>query len=434
MSAYTDRCRQQPSGSKPTTLIALIACAVFLNYVDRGNLATASPVLRDQLNLSDAQLGLLLSAFFWPYTLLQPVAGWIAQRFDARYVLSAGVLVWSAATILTAAANAFADLLVLRVILGLGESVTFPAQARLVARHATEHQRGRANGITASAQALGPTFGTLAGGLILAHFGWRSSFLIFGCCTLAWLVPWWTATWNLEQSTSDAATTPVPYRQLLASRALWGCSLAGHCYLYAYYFVLTWLPMILVKSQGFSLRQMAFIGAGLYALHAASSAALGVLSDRLLARGVDLSRLRKTQLVYGLVGIASALIGCSLAGPTASVVLLTCAAVLFGTQTYNYYGLSQDFGGPRVAARWMGIQNFIGNFAGITAPMLTGLLIGRTHEYFWPFATAAAFALLGALAYGLLTPRIQRIRWDEPAIVAAATTSNDSYDKRVYRS
>jgi MFS family permease len=405
----------RPDSSGSTALIALIACAVFLNYVDRGNLATSSPVLRDQLNLSDAQLGVLLSAFFWSYTLAQPLAGWAAQRFDTRYVLSAGVLIWSAATALTAAANAFADLLILRVVLGLGESVTFPAQARLVAQHATVQQRGRANGLTASAQALGPTFGTLAGGLILAHFGWRFSFLLFGCCTSAWLVPWWIATRGLAHTASDPATAPVTYRQLLASRALWECSLGGHCYLYAYYFVLTWLPMILVKSRGFNLQEMAFIGAGLYALHAGSSAVLGIVSDRLVIRGADPSRLRKTQLIYGLCGIALAMIGCSLAGRTTSVVLLACAAVLFGTQTYNYYGMSQDFGGPRAAARWMGIQNFIGNSAGITAPMLTGMLLSRTHEYFWPFAIAAAFALLGAFTYGFLTPRIQLIDWDEHA-------------------
>jgi sugar phosphate permease len=79
----------------------LLAAAVFINFVDRGSLATASPLLKDELGLSNAEIGVLLSAFFWSYAPLQPVAGLLAQRFDVRYVLPGGLSVWAIATALT---------------------------------------------------------------------------------------------------------------------------------------------------------------------------------------------------------------------------------------------------------------------------------------------------------------------------------------------
>jgi MFS family permease len=104
-------------------VVALLTLAAFINYVDRGNLATAGPLIRDQFALSNAQLGLLLSAFFWSYAPGQLPAGWVAERFDARRVLAAGLIVWGVATALTGFASDFMMLLVLRVMLGLGESV-----------------------------------------------------------------------------------------------------------------------------------------------------------------------------------------------------------------------------------------------------------------------------------------------------------------------
>jgi len=157
----------------PIKVVLLLAAAVFINYVDRGNLATASPLLKDELGLSHSQIGVLLSAFFWSYAPLQPVTGWLAQRFEVRYVLPAGLALWATATALTGLATSFAMLLALRILLGIGESVTYPCNSALLAQRAPVHARGQANGLIAAGQALGPVFGTLAGGLIMATLGWR---------------------------------------------------------------------------------------------------------------------------------------------------------------------------------------------------------------------------------------------------------------------
>jgi MFS family permease len=182
--------RSGGGGGISARVVALLTLAAFINYVDRGNLATAGPLIRDQFGLSNTQLGLLLSAFFWTYAPGQLPAGWVAERLDARLVLAVGLAVWGVATALTGIANGFMMLLVLRVMLGLGESVMYPASFKILTREVLEGQRSRANGFLAAGQISGPAFGTLTCGLLIAWFGWRIVFVVLGCVSLLWLWPW----------------------------------------------------------------------------------------------------------------------------------------------------------------------------------------------------------------------------------------------------
>src|SRR6516162_7165224 len=149
-------------------VVALITVVAFINYVDRGNLATAAPLISDQLGLSHTQLGVLMGAFFWSYAPAQLPAGWLAERLDPRRVLAAGLALWGVATALTGFATGFMMLLALRLMLGLGESAMYPATFKILTREASENQRGRVNGSMASGQLLGPAVGTLVGGLLMA--------------------------------------------------------------------------------------------------------------------------------------------------------------------------------------------------------------------------------------------------------------------------
>ena len=146
-------------------LVALLGAAMFLNYTDRGSLSIVAPLLKQQLGISNAAMGLLLSAFFWSYAIAQPAAGWVAQRFAPRTVLAAATALWSLATFACGLATGLAMLFVLRMLLGLAESVIFPTNARIFAEHAPEHQRGRCNSAMTVGQAMGPTAGTLLGAM-----------------------------------------------------------------------------------------------------------------------------------------------------------------------------------------------------------------------------------------------------------------------------
>lgn len=384
---------------------------MFLNYADRGNLATASPLLKGELGLSNTEMGALLSAFFWSYAPLQPLAGSLAQRFDVRYVLGGGLAIWGLSTILTGIATSFAQLLALRVLLGLGESVAFPCNAKYLGQRAAAHERGRANGLLAMGQALGSTGGTLIGGLVMARFGWRPALVAFGLVSLAWLVPWKAATRGGTTACSVAGMHPVGYRRLLRERALWGTSLGHFCGNYAYYFLLSWLPLLLVKVHGFGIAPMASIVAGVYALQAVGATAGGWVCDRLVLAGAAPNRVLKISVNVGLGGAAAAMAACTTAGGTLSIVLLLISGVFIGLQSVSISAITQTLGGPRAAGTWMGIQNLCANMAGVLAPFVTGVVVDRTGDFFWAFVIAAAIALGGVFAFTVVIQRVEPVVW-----------------------
>jgi MFS family permease len=394
-----------------TRVVALLALAAFINYVDRGNLATAGPLIRDQFALSNTQLGVLLSAFFWTYVPAQLPAGWLAERLDARSVLAVGLGIWGAATALTGLASGFLMLLILRVMLGLGESVMYPASFKILAREALEAQRGRANGFLAAGQLCGPAFGTLAGGLLMAWLGWRVVFVVFGCASVLWLWPWLktprTATVQRLLDTRDCPSIAM----ILSRRELWGSCLGHFCQAYALYLILSWLPMYLVKERGFSLPAMAQIGAGVYALAALASVLTGWGSDRWLAAGASINRVRMTGLLAGLAGIVVCMTVCALAGPLASVLAMLGCGICLGIVTPALFATVQTLAGPEAAARWQGMQSFFANSAGIIAPVITGVVVDRTGAFSAGFLIAAVLAVVGMIAYGLIVRRIEPIGW-----------------------
>lgn len=384
---------------------------MFINYVDRGNLATAGPLIRDQFGLSNAQLGVLLSAFFWTYTPGQLPAGWLAERLDARRVLATGLAIWGVATALTGIASGFLMLLVFRALLGVGESVMFPASFKILARNAREGQRGGANGFLVAGTLCGPAFGTLAGGLLMARFGWRVAFVVFGCASLLWLWPW---------HGTPEATTPQRLRgtldgpsigMILHRRELWGSCLAQFCEAYALYVILSWLPVYLVKAQGFSFPAMARIGACVYALSALASVLSGWVSDHWLTAGASSTRVRKTAVVAGFAGVAVCMSVCALAGPLGALLAMAGCGMCIGIVTPALFAATQTLAGPETAGRWMGVQNFFCNFSGVTAPVVTGVVVDRTGGFSGGFLIAAVIALVGMLAYGVIVRQIEPVDW-----------------------
>jgi MFS family permease len=398
-------------GGVSARVVALLTLAAFINYVDRGNLATAGPLIRDQFALSNAQLGLLLSAFFWSYAPGQLPAGWLAERLDARRVLAVGLAVWGVATAVTGLASSFMMLLILRVMLGLGESVMYPASFKILACEALEVERGRANGWLAAGQLSGPAFGTLAGGLLMAWFGWRVVFVAAGCASVLWLWPWLRTSRAAVLAPARATPEGPPTRALLRSRELWGSCLGNFCEGYVLYLILSWLPVYLVKTHGLTMAQMAQLGAGVYALAAATSVLSGWASDRWLKAGASSNRVRKTALLTGLAALAACLSVCAFAGPLGTLSALAGCGLGLGMLVPAIFASAQTLAGPGAAARWMGVQNFSANLAGISAPVITGVVVDRTGSFSSAFLIAAAVALVGMLAYGVIVRRIEPVDW-----------------------
>jgi len=402
-------------------VVALITVVAFINYVDRGNLATAAPLISDQLGLSHTQLGVLMGAFFWSYAPAQLPAGWLAERLDPRRVLAAGLALWGVATALTGFATGFMMLLALRLMLGLGESAMYPATFKILTREASENQRGRVNGSMASGQLLGPAVGTLVGGLLMAWVGWRAVFLVFGVASLLWLWPWLATPPRKAAQASPGAEAAVPdgpsTAAILRRRELWGSCLGHFCGSYTLYLVLNWLPVYLVSTHGFSMAQMAPVGAGVYVLSAATSVLSGWAFDRRLRAGAAPGRVRMGGLIAAFSILTACLMACAQANSVGALLALAGCGVGIGIWTPALFVSAQTLAGPQAIGRWFGIQNCFGNLAGMTAPLVTGMVVDRTGHFASAFVIAAIVAVAGMAAYLVIVRRIEPIDWRtaEPA-------------------
>ena len=395
-------------------LIAMVTLATFINYFDRGNLSTAAPLVQSELGLSAGQLGLLFTAFYWGYLPCMPATGALAERFGARRVLGAGVALWSLATLATGFASGFASLLLLRIPLGLGESVTFPSASKLIAAAVPIERLGVANGVLAFGYLLGPAVGTFVGGHTMANFGWRPAFIAFGLLSLLWLWPWRSTPITGSQVPAQAMAAPS-FAQVLRQRALWGCCLGHFSANYCYYFIMAWLPFFMVKSRGYSMSAMSDIVSWAYLLNAAGALAMGWASDRWIRRGGSTTVIYKSTMAVAHLGGIACMLGVVLLPQTGSIAALFVFELISGASYPGIYAIPQIIAGPEATGRWVGVQNTIGNTAGLVAPWITGLLVDRTGHFELAFTLSAAVSLLGFVGWVMVLPAIRPLKWSSVA-------------------
>jgi ACS family D-galactonate transporter-like MFS transporter len=396
---------------KLSTILVLLGISVFINYVDRGNLSIAAPMLKDELGISASQLGFLLSAFFWTYACLQLFSGWLVDRVNVNWVLAGGFLVWSLATAATGIVHIFATLFMLRLMLGIGESVAYPSYSKIIALHFPEDHRGLANSVISAGLVLGPGFGILVGGTLMGRVGWRPFFVVLGLLSLLWLIPW--IRWMPEELDSiHSDTQGVPsLPEFLRLPSAWGTCIGLFCANYVNYFLITWLPFYLVRGRHFSMDGMAKVGGSAYLLAAAFATLSGWLSDRWIMAGGTPTRVRKTFTGGGLAFAGISLGLAAVSGPVLCIAMLLLGVIFFGASASNLWAITQTLAGPQAAGRWTGFQNFVGNLAGIVAPAVTGLVLERTGQFYWPFAILTAIALAGTISWLFLVGPVEQVFW-----------------------
>lgn len=391
-------------------MVLLLAAVLFLNYVDRGALPTAAHHIQQDLHLTFSQLGMLGSAFFWTYALVQIPMGWLAERYGAHRVLAFGLAIWALATMLVGVVSGFVMLLVLRLLLGLGESVGFPCTSKILAASVPNESLGTANGIIAFAYLLGPVAGTFVGGVLMTEFGWRTAFVVFGVVSLLWLWPWARVGVQhraAREDSTDVATTGMILRQ----RSLWGTGLGHFSSNYTFYFMLSWLPLYLVHERGFSDLEMTRFASAAYFVTAVFAMGGGWAIDRYIARGGSTNFGYK--LVMGATHFGAIVcMMCVALGPRP--LALACIFIyqaLLGISSPGVFAVSQILAGPAAAGRWVGIQNTIGNLAGIVAPWLTGVVVDWTGHFTLAFVLAAAVSVLGFVGWVFMIPQVTELNW-----------------------
>ena len=391
---------------------------LFINYVDRGALPTAAHLIQADLHVNEAQLGLLFSAFFWTYSLVQIPVGLLAERYGAHRVLAAGLALWAVATICVGFAHTFPVLLGLRLLLGIGESAGFPCVSKLLAAVVPVKRLGTANGVVAFAYLFGPAVGTYAGGLLMADYGWRAAFVVFGGLSLLWLVPWSRVSLPPRAVRRSDADKPN-LRTILKQTSLWGTVLGLFSSNYTWYFMLTWLPFYLVHERGFSTVEMAQLAGSAYAVNALSAVSAGWCIDRLIAAGRSTTVVYKTVMVFTHAGSVVCMLAMALGSRHVALGAIFGFQLLCGVQSPGIYAIPQILAGPRATGRWVGIQNSLGNLSGIVAPAATGFIIYVTHEFTAAFLLAAAVSGLGVAGWWWMLPRrLTELPWEAEAIEA----------------
>src|SRR5689334_22396381 len=391
------------------TLIFLLGAAVFLNYVDRGAIGIAAPIMKDALGLGEEAYGIAFSAFFWIYAPVQMFAGWLCDRFSVYRLMTLGILLWAGSTLMMGFAGGFASLLVLRIMLGVGESISFPGSSKIIARHVPSERRGVANAAVAMGIALGPAVGTLAGGLMVAHWGWRAMFVVFGLVTLIWILPWMSLLETLSVPEVEAGEARVPVVAIIRKWPVWSMSIVHSLGNYCFYFLLAWLPLFLVQSRGFSIAEMTFLATLGYVTQGACAFLFGHFSDWWTRSGRSEAAVRRGMMVASQTLAAGAILGLAFAHAALPIAILLClAGAASASLSLNLYAVAQMFAGRRAAGTWIGVQNAFGNLSGIFGPIVTGIIVQRAG-YESAFYVTAAVAAVGALWWAWGVPPIREL-------------------------
>src|ERR1051326_5883322 len=407
-------------------VLALLSISLLINYVDRSSFSTAAPVFGNEFGLSATQKGDLFAAFSWTYTFFLVLSGWLADRYNVNWILAIGFAVWSVATLFTGFADGFMIFFILRLILGMGESVAYPCYSRIVIRYFPANRRGLVNSIIAIGMPGGLTVGTFAGAIFLSHYGWRPFFIILGAATLLWLIPWFVAMPRGPSVEQPAKKIPPPFLQMLAQPSFWGTCGGLFSLNFVLYFMVYWLPTYLVQERGFAMSGVAAVGF-VYLIATVLSPLFGWLSDYMILAGVTPTLSRKGIMCCGQTLCSLCLLACVLTtNPQAALILLLFAGVGFGLSNSQTWTITQTLAGPDVSGGWTGLQNFVGNFAGILGPAIAGRLIQHTGNFFLAFALTTIVGILGVVSWIFLVGPLQQVRWDKDASGFFPATSTGS--------
>ena len=396
---------------KPQRIMLAGLCLMYMiTYIDRVNLSTAAPFAQHELGLSNVQLGLVFSAFALPYGLLQPLGGWVGDRYGPRWVLFLAGGVWSAATAATGLASGMTSLVASRFALGLGEGATFPTATKAMASWLPADRRGLAQGVTHSFARFGNAVAPpLVGYMILAE-GWRFPFYVLGALSLAWVV-WWfgffrddprqhrrmaaSNTEGLPPARISDATGPTPWRALI--RLILPVSIVDFCYGWTLWVYLTWLPSFLSQQYHLPIAKFAWFSAGILLAGVVGDTVGGVLSDTILSRTGQIRLARRFNLVVGLLGSLVFLLPCLFVHDLATVAILLSLAFFFLELTNAVlWALPMDMA-PGYAGIAGGIMNTGFGVAGILSPAVFGYLQQLTGSWQLPFATSVVLLLAGVV-------------------------------------
>ncbi len=402
---------------------------MLVNYFDRVNLSVSQEALHNAFGISTVTFGYLLSTYSWTYAAFQLPSGLILDRFGVKLVSRISAFLWSIASFAAAISTGLVSFLAARLLLGVGEAPTFPANSKAIGYWFPVEERSLATATFDSAAKFSSAIGVPALGLLMVRFGWRWSFAATGFVSLLYFVLFFLFYRNpredhslsaaerdfirrggAQPEDSARAQKGAPLAYLLCQQKVWGLVLGAASYNYTFYLLLTWLPSYLSSEHHIDLLHSALYTSVPWVIATFTDIVMGGwLVDKLIQQGNDASFVRQAILVGGTV-LGLGLVGAAYArGIVAALVWISLA--IGGLSAAAPVGWSiPSLIAPRESVGTLGgILNFGNQLAAIAAPIATGYVAAITHSFFWAFGAAAIFLVIGIMGYIFLLGRIETI-------------------------
>jgi MFS transporter, ACS family, D-galactonate transporter len=382
-------------------VMGLLFLGVVVSYMDRGNLSIAAvPIMKD-FGLTAAQMGLLLSSFFWTYATFQVPGGALLDRFGIRKLYAGAFLLWCLASAAIGWARTFEEMIGLRLLLGIGEAIAPLASMSFIKQNFEEREQGLPTAVYVAGLTMGPALGALIGSTLVEWLGWRTMFVATGLGGCLWVIPWWLLAPREDRAVAKAAETGSLV-DFLKTPVAWGLSLSVLFYSYFWYFVLTWVPAYLVQVHGFPNLKMGYTMALPLGGMALVNLAGGAWADRILRGATEPLALRRRFVCVGfsLASLLMGLVWLDKGGPVIWVMLASLMGVGIGAG--NYWAMSQAAVPRLLVGRALGFQNMMAQVAGAVAPLVTGYLLGNGQDYTVAILVAGVCPLIAVAALLLL--------------------------------
>ncbi len=404
-----------------STVVLFLICLMYgITYIDRVNVSTAASVFKQELHLSNTEVGLVFSAFAYPYLIFQIFGGWVSDRFGARRSLTVCAIIWGGATLLTGLVTSLGAMLAARVLLGFGEGATFPTATRAMSDWVPADRRGFSQGITHSSARLGNALTPPLIAWLIALVTWRGSFIILGIVSIAWAIFW--GLYFRDDPRSHRKITarelagipdyahraqqkkePVPWAALF--RRMLPVTVVYFCYGWTLWLYLAWIPQFFLHSYRLNLAKSALFAAGVFFAGVVGDTAGGVLSDAILRRTGDRNKARRNLVVIGFLGS----LGCML--PILFMHNLNWAAVcLSGAFFFSEFTIGPMWAipmdiAPRFSGSASGLMNTGSALAAIISPLIGGYIIDKTGNWELPFLGSIVLLLFGAVLAFWMKPQ-----------------------------
>lgn len=417
---------------RATTVVLLMLCLMyFITYLDRVNVSTAAAGFGKEFHLSKTQIGLVFSAFAYPYLVFQIIGGWVSDKFGAKRTLIYCGVLWAVATILTGFAGGLTSLLLARLLLGLGEGATFPAATSAMARWIPKENRGFAQGITHAFSRLGNAVAPAAVVFVMVAYGWRESFYICGILSLVWVGLWMIVftedpAQHPRVTAEELAAMPLP--KSVKAKTPWGplfkrmmpVTVVYFCYGWTLWLFLSWIPQYFLHSYDMDIKKSAIFASGVFFAGVVGDTLGGIISDKILKRTGNLKMARSYMVAVCMFLTLLSLLPIMFTHDPMVSILCLSAGFFFAEMTIGpMWAIPMDIA-PEFSGTASGMMNTGSALAAIICPVLSGALIDRYGSWELPFVGSIILMGVGVILAFRMQPDSKFESSGAPAPVMAA--------------